>query len=116
MSKLVTVASGSAFGAYVDVRPESPTVTAVVTVELFPGRQVFVPQGVCNGFQATGNNETEYLYFFDGEWRPHMPGVALTPLDPALGINWPIPIDPNNLEQISQKDAAAPLLSEVIGK
>ena len=65
MSKLVTVAYGSVFGAYVDTRPDSKTFGAVQTVHITPGVQVFVPQGVCNGFQAL--EDTEYLYFFDKE-------------------------------------------------
>ncbi|KRL06596.1 dTDP-4-dehydrorhamnose 3,5-epimerase family protein [Liquorilactobacillus hordei] len=113
MSKLVTVAYGSAYGVYVDTRVNSKTIGAVVTVKLTPGVQVFVPQGVCNGFQALDEN-TEYLYFFDNEWAPGMSGVALTPLDAELGIEWPISIDPNNREQISEKDSKAPSLSEVL--
>jgi dTDP-4-dehydrorhamnose 3,5-epimerase len=113
MSKLVTVASGSAFGVYVDTRSDSPTAGRVVTVELTPGKQVLVPRGVCNGFQATAD-DTEYLYFFDAEWRPGMPGVAVTPLDAALGVAWPIAIDPSDHQQISEKDAAAPLLGAVL--
>ena len=113
MAKLVTVAWGSAFGAYVDTRPKSRTIGAVVTVRITPGIQVIVPQGVCNGFQALEDN-TEYLYFFDNEWAPGMPGVALCPLDSALGIDWPIEIDPGNPEQISAKDASAPSLREVL--
>ena len=112
MSKLVTVALGSVFGVYVDTRPESKTFGAVETVHITPGVQVFVPQGVCNGFQAL-EEHTEYLYFFDNEWAAGMAGTALTPLDPELGIEWPIPIDPKNLEQISEKDAKAPTLQEL---
>ncbi len=73
--------------------------------------QVFAPQGVCNGFQTL--EDTEYLYFFDNEWAPGMPGTALCPLDPELGIKWPIAIDISNLNQISEKDSKAPTL---IGK
>ena len=113
MAKLVTVAHGSAFGAYVDTRADSKTLGAVVTVHLTPGVQVFVPQGVCNGFQAL-DDDTEYLYCFDNEWRPGMSGVALTPLDPELGIEWPIPIVLGNLDQVSEKDAKAPTLKELI--
>ncbi|MGX7149761.1 dTDP-4-dehydrorhamnose 3,5-epimerase family protein [Enterococcus ureasiticus] len=113
MSKLVTVAYGSAFGVYVDTRLGSSTIGSVVTVHLTPGIQVFVPQGVCNGFQAL-DVDTEYLYFFDNEWVPGMSGKALSPLDTELGINWPIPIDPNNRDQISKKDSQAPSLSEVL--
>lgn len=112
MSKLVTVALGSVFGVYVDTRPDSKTFGAVETVHITPGVQVFVPQGVCNGFQAL-EEPTEYLYFFDNEWLAGMEGTALTPLDPELGIDWPIPIEPGNLEQISEKDANAPTLQEI---
>ena len=111
MSKLVTVAYGSVFGAYVDTRPDSKTFGAVQTVHITPGVQVFVPQGVCNGFQAL--EDTEYLYFFDNEWIPGMPGTALCPLDPELDIKWPISIDISNLNQISEKDSNAPTLKEL---
>ena len=40
MQKLVTVASGSALGVYVDVRKGSPTRGAVETINLVPGIQV----------------------------------------------------------------------------
>lgn len=115
MDKLVTVAYGSALGVYVDTRPNSKTLGAVATVPLKPGVQVFVPQGVCNGFQALEDG-TEYLYFFDNEWVKGMAGTALTPLDPALGVDWPIPIDPTDREQLSEKDSKAPTLKELLGQ
>lgn len=111
MSKLVTVAYGSVFDAYVDTRPDSKTFGAVQTVHITPGVQVFVPQGVCNGFQAL--EDTEYLYFFDNEWAPGMPGTALCPLDPELDIKWPIPIETSDFNQISEKDSKAPTLKEL---
>lgn len=114
MSKLVTVAYGAVFGAYVDTRPGSKTFGAVQTVQITPGVQVFVPQGVCNGFQAL--EDTEYLYCFDNEWVPGMPGTALCPLDAELAINWPIPIDPHNRNQISEKDSKAPTFKELCEK
>lgn len=117
MSKLVTVAFGSAFafGVYVDTRNSSKTRGKVVTVSLVPGVQVFVPEGVCNGFQALEDN-TEYLYFFDNEWSSEISGVALSPLDGELKIKWPIPIDSNNRGQISLKDVNAPNFRELIRK
>jgi dTDP-4-dehydrorhamnose 3,5-epimerase len=114
MNKLVMVACGAALGAYVDARRDSPTVGAVVTQVLEPGVQVYVPRGVCNGFQATAPGITEYLYMFDEEWAPGMPGVAITPLDPELAVDWPIPIDVNDRAQISLKDASAPPLADVL--
>lgn len=107
MHKLVAIAAGEAFGAYVDARSTSPTYGTVVTLRLGPGQQVLVPKGVCNGFQSLGDAPTQYLYCFDSEWMPGMAGVALNPLDPALGIAWPMPIDVDDPGQISVKDASA---------
>lgn len=107
MTKLVAVASGEAFGAYLDARRNSATFGTVVTVSLTVGVQVLVPPGVCNGFQAVSAEGCEYLYCFDQEWRPGMAGVAVNPLDPALGIEWPLP------PELSEKDAAAPKLADL---
>ncbi len=115
MDKLVAVVSGEAFGAYVDTRPDSPTHGAVVTLTLVPGEQVLVPRGVANGFQATAAGSTQYLYCFDQEWAPGMAGVACSPLDPALGITWPLPIDEGDRAQVSAKDLNAPLFADLDG-
>lgn len=113
MNKLVAVVAGEAFGAYVDFRPGSPTHGNVVTVRLVPGVQVLVPRGVGNGFQAVAPGTTQYVYCFDREWAPGMAGQACTPLDPALGIQWPIPIDRDDRNQISEKDLGAPLFADL---
>jgi dTDP-4-dehydrorhamnose 3,5-epimerase len=110
MHKLVAVASGEAFGAYVDARPDSPSFGKVVTVELVAGRQVLVPKGVCNGFQSV--TDTQYLYAFDAEWKPGMSGVAVNPLDPALGIEWPLPIDVDDPSILSAKDRDQPAFND----
>jgi dTDP-4-dehydrorhamnose 3,5-epimerase len=87
----------------------------VVTVTLVPGTQVLVPKGVANGFQATAPGSTQYLYCFDQEWAPGMAGLACSPVDPALGIDWPLPVDPADRTQISEKDLNAPLLADLEG-
>jgi dTDP-4-dehydrorhamnose 3,5-epimerase len=112
-TKLVGVASGAAFGAYLDARRNSPSFGTVVTVLLEVGVQVLVPPGVCNGFQATSADGCQYLYCFDAEWRPDMAGVAVSPLDPALAIPWPIPPQPADFSMVSAKDAAAPRFAEI---
>lgn len=112
MVKLVSCVAGSAFGAYLDAREDSPTYGAVVTLELTPGTQVLVPAGVCNGFQATSEEGCQYLYCFTDEWRPGMAGIAFSPVDEGLGIAWPVPIDPDNPAQVSAKDLGAPKFSE----
>jgi dTDP-4-dehydrorhamnose 3,5-epimerase len=112
MHKLVAVAAGEAFGAYVDGRPDSPSFGRVVTVELTAGRQVLVPNGVANGFQSV--TDTQYLYCFDAEWAPGMAGIAVNPLDPALGIAWPLPIDVENPAMVSAKDRDQPTFDQAV--
>jgi dTDP-4-dehydrorhamnose 3,5-epimerase len=114
MHKLVAVGSGLAHGAYVDARSSSPTAGVVHEVELRPGTQVLVPPGVCNGFQSC-SEPMQYVYCFDREWQPGMDGVAITPLDPALGIAWPEPFDPDDPTMVSVKDRSAPTAAAVLG-
>lgn len=109
MTKLVGVVAGAAFGAYVDLRSGSPTRGTVVTVDLVPGVQVLIPSGVGNGFQALVDG-TQYLYAFDREWRPGMPGQACHPLDPQLAIAWPIAD-----AVLSDKDRSAPRFADLEG-
>jgi dTDP-4-dehydrorhamnose 3,5-epimerase len=116
MWKLVAVVEGEAFGAYVDVRPDSPSRGMVVTTSLTKGMQVLVPQGVCNGFQSVSEGVTQYLYCFDAEWVLGMKGYSVNPLDPELGIDWPIPVETSNTDLISRKDASAPTLKETLGQ
>lgn len=75
--------------------------------------QVLVPSGVANGFQ-TVSETSQYVYCFDQEWTPDMAGRSVTPLDPNLGIDWPISIDPSDPRIVSAKDVAAPSLSDVL--
>lgn len=105
--KLVAVAHGRAFGAWVDLRP-GPGRGRVVTADLVPGRQVLVSPGIANGFQVVGDEPAQYLYAFDREWEPGLAGDCVHPLDPALAIPWPLPVDVNDPSQLSAKDAAQP--------
>lgn len=111
--KLIGLASGTACGAWLDARVGSPTRGAVVVADLEVGVQMFVPAGVCNGFQATSPQGCQYLYCFGVEWMPGMAGVAVTPLDPALGIDWPIPPDVHDPAMVSAKDVAAPRFADL---
>ena len=72
-------------------------------------------EGVCNGFQPTSVGGCTYVYCFDNEWRVGMSGVAVNPLDPALGIDWPIPVDRDDPAAISAKDRSLPTLAELLG-
>jgi dTDP-4-dehydrorhamnose 3,5-epimerase len=114
MFKLVAIVAGEAFGAYVDVRPDSPSRGTVITARLVKGTQVLVPRGVCNGFQSVSTEPTQYLYSFDHEWAPGMAGAAVHPLDPALAIPWPIPVSLDNPAQLSVKDRGLPSLEQTL--
>jgi dTDP-4-dehydrorhamnose 3,5-epimerase len=113
MQKLVGVIEGEGFGAYLDARDDSPTRGVIFTVKLTKGIQVLIPQGVCNGFQSTSEGVSQYLYCFDAEWVPGMPGRAVNPLDPDLHINWPIKVSESDLDLVSRKDASAPLFKDI---
>ena len=94
-----------------DARSESATRGKVETVRLVAGTQMLVPRGVCNGFQSVSPGTTQYLYTFDAEWVEGMAGVAVNPLDPALGITWPLPVEGAAL---SEKDRGLPTLAEAL--
>ncbi|MFZ2503769.1 MAG: bifunctional dTDP-4-dehydrorhamnose 3,5-epimerase family protein/NAD(P)-dependent oxidoreductase, partial [Nocardioides sp.] len=106
--KLVSLVGGSAFGAWVDLR-EGPTRGRVVTLALDESVAVFVPRGVANGYQCL-TDATTYTYLVNGHWRAGAtyPAVALD--DPALGIEWPIPLSESVL---SEKDRTTPRLADV---
>jgi dTDP-4-dehydrorhamnose 3,5-epimerase len=106
--KLVTVTSGAAFGAWVDLRA-GDTFGATYAVELEPGVAVFVPRGVGNGYQTTAD-ATAYSYLVNDHWRADAHYVAVDHADPTLAIEWPIPPAERIL---SERDRSAPSLTEV---
>lgn len=112
--KLVSVASGRIYAAIVDLRKDSPTAGKWEGFELERGQGLFVSKGLGNSFQSVSDEPSIYLYHFEQEWTPAMAGVACNPLDPDLGIKWPIAQGKGML--ISEKDLANPPLREVIGK
>ena len=91
--KLVSVAAGRVFGAWVDLR-EGPTFGRVVTAELGPETAMFVPEGVGNAFQTLAD-ATAYSYLVNEHWsaeaRDSYSFVNLA--DPRLDIAWPIPLE-----------------------
>ena len=106
--KLVTVVSGRAYGAWVDLRAGA-TYGTTYAVDLDPGVAVFVPRGVGNGYQTLAD-ATSYTYLVNDHWRPDLPYLAVDHADPALGIAWPVP----PAERIvSDKDRSVPALAGV---
>lgn len=106
--KLVSVASGRVFGAWVDLR-RGPTFGTVFTAEIDPSRAVFVPRGVGNGYQ-TLDPDTAYTYLVNDHWSPDASYTFLHPGDETTAIDWPIPLD---RATVSAKDLGAPRLEAV---
>ena len=106
--KFVTALTGSAYGAWVDLR-EGEGLGRTVTHEIEPGTLVFVPRGVGNSYQALADH-TVYSYLVNEHWRPDLRYPALALDDPDAAIDWPIPLDH---AQISDKDRANPRLAGV---
>lgn len=104
-AKLVRCTAGAVHDVVVDVRPGSPTYLQHVAVELTADnrRALYVPPFFAHG----------YLTLTDGAEVVYQVGAAYTPGaerglrfdDPALGIDWPVPV-----RVVSDKDAAWPLI------
>lgn len=109
--KLVGLAAGRILGAWVDLR-EGPGFGTVVTLEFGTDTAVFVPRGVGNSYQALAD-ETVYSYLVNDHWSPEARDryTHVNLLDPALGITWPVAVDPASL---SEADRHHPALADVV--
>lgn len=108
--KLISVASGRIFGAWVDLRAGATFGTSV-TYELGPDTAVFVPRGVANGYQAL-QPQTVYSYLVNDHWSPQARDsyTYLNLADPSIGIDWPIPLEQ---AELSAADRQHPMLDDV---
>jgi dTDP-4-dehydrorhamnose 3,5-epimerase len=112
--KLVSVAAGKIYAVIVDLRKESKTAGQWQGFELNRGQGLYISKGLGNSFQSISDEPSIYLYYFEQEWFPGMPGSACNPLDPELNINWPIADGQGMI--ISDKDRNNPSLREVLGR
>ncbi|MGD8200609.1 sugar nucleotide-binding protein [Ornithinimicrobium sp. W1679] len=106
--KLVSVAAGRVFGAWVDLR-EGPTFGTPFTLELDESVAVFVPEGVGNSYQTLTEGAV-YSYLVNDHWSPEATYTMLNLADPTVGIDWPIPLAE---AVVSDKDQAHPTLDQV---
>ena len=108
--KLVSIAAGRVFGAWVDLRA-GEGFGRLVTVELGPETAVFVPRGVANSYQ-TLDHGTVYSYLVNEHWsRDSLTEYTYLNLaDPTVAVPWPIPLAEAT---ISAADAAHPQLQDV---
>ena len=107
--KYISVANGSVFGAWVDLRA-GESFGKTFTIEINPGVAVFVPRGVANGYQTLDDNVT-YTYLVNAHWSPDAKYTFVNLFDPEIAIDWPIA---ESEAVISDKDAAHPMLADVI--
>jgi dTDP-4-dehydrorhamnose 3,5-epimerase len=106
--KFISVANGKVFGAWVDLR-KGDSFGQTLTIELNPGKAVFVPRGVANGYQTLEDNIT-YTYLVNAHWSPAAKYAAVNLFDPNININWPID---KTGAIVSDKDKSAPNLNDI---
>ena len=108
--KLVSLASGRIFGAWVDLRAGAGF-GRCFTVEMGPETAVFVPRGVGNAFQTLAD-QTAYSYLVNDHWTPAAKDsyTFVNLADETLAINWPIPLEQSEL---SAADKSHPRLADV---
>ena len=109
--KLVRVTRGRILDVAVDIRASSPTFGKHVAVELSNEnwKQLLVPVGFAHGF-VTLEPDTEVLYKVTAPYAPENDhGLAFD--DPALGIDWRLPLSGLTL---SDKDRKHPRLAEML--
>ena len=106
--KLVSVLEGEVYDVAVDIRRGSPTFGrwAAVMLSAENKRQFWIPEGFAHGFVVV--SERAVFSYLCTAVYDKAADAAVRWDDPAIGIDWPIS-DP----QLSAKDAAAPLLTDV---
>jgi dTDP-4-dehydrorhamnose 3,5-epimerase/reductase len=108
--KLVSLATGRIFGAWVDLRPGTGF-GRCFTIEMGPETAVFVPRGVGNAFQTLAD-QTAYSYLVNDHWKPSARDsyTFVNLADETLAINWPIPVE---RAELSEADKSHPRLADV---
>lgn len=87
--KLVRVVRGAVWDVAVDIRPDSPTFTQWVGLELSAEnfRQLWIPPGFAHGF-LTLSESADFEYKCTDYYRPE-DEACLRWNDPGVGIEWP---------------------------
>ena len=109
--KYISIATGSVFGAWVDLRP-GKSFGKVFTCTLDPSRAIYIPRGVGNSFQALEDG-TAYTYLVNAHWSAELKKTYtfVNLADPELGIEWPIPLSECEL---SEADRNHPMLANAL--
>ena len=106
-SKLISCIRGSVLDVLLDMRPTSKTYGKYTYYNLTPDSgSLLVPPLVAHGFQSL-EDETTLLYLHSTDYSLNN-SQGVNPLDPVLGITWPLPIS-----SISESDKNLPSFLEV---
>ena len=107
--KYISIAAGSVFGAWVDLRP-GDSFGQVYTTILDPSKAIYVPRGVGNSFQALEDG-TVYTYLVNAHWSLEQKKTYtfVNLADPELDIQWPIPLEDS---ERSEADLHHPMLKD----
>jgi dTDP-4-dehydrorhamnose 3,5-epimerase len=108
--KFISVGSGSFFGAWVDIREDSPTYGQTFTTTVDASKAIFVPTGVANSYLTLEDN-TVYSYLVNDHWYPDASYSFINATDPSLDIDWPIPQEE---WEMSDKDKNHSFLKDVV--
>ncbi|WP_270888474.1 dTDP-4-dehydrorhamnose 3,5-epimerase family protein [Pedococcus sp. 5OH_020] len=110
-AKYVTAVSGSLLDFVVDLREGSPTFGKwdCVLLDTVDRRAVYLPEGLGHALFALEDDSTA-LYLCSEAFAPRREH-GISPQDPDINLQLPPGIEP----VVSEKDAAAPLLSELAG-
>lgn len=108
--KFVSVLAGEVLDVAVDLRRDSPTFLRWHAERLSADnrRSLFIPKGFAHGFQ-TLVPDCELLYLHTRAYAQDAEG-GLNPLDPRLGIAWPLPV-----AELSARDRGHPMLTSDTG-
>lgn len=106
-TRIISCTAGRVFDVAVDLRQGSPTYLKWYGIELSPEKKnaLLIPEGFAHGFQTLEDN-CELIYLHTGHYMPDAED-ALHACDPALGIDWPLPV-----QGLSARDEAHKMLAE----
>jgi dTDP-4-dehydrorhamnose 3,5-epimerase len=107
-AKYVTCVRGAVLDVVVDIRVGSATYGSYEFVRLddVDRRAVYLSEGLGHGFIALEDNTT-VMYLCSTGYAPNREH-GIHPLDPQLGIEWPLDLAPI----LSEKDQSAPSLEQ----
>lgn len=102
-TKLIRCTRGAIYDVIVDLRKDSPTYLQWFGIELTEDnyKMVYIPENFAHGFLTLTDN-AEVYYLVTNPYTPNAEG-GIRHDDPALNINWPIPVT-----VVSEKDQSHP--------